>query len=173
MKRILSSIFVFVATLFIFFEEWLWFRLLKGMKTIASLPVIRNIENVLRNQNKWVSLAIFIIPELSFIPVKLSVVWLIGNNHMMSGVILFITAKIVGTALFAWMWDVTQDKITQFNWIKVIRDTVLKVRTWAHNWIQSQPMYVQVRKRLILLRYHKSSWIHRKFKAAIIFVKSK
>ena len=94
----IANIFVFIAALVIFFEEWVWFKLLKVMKAIAALPIFRNIENVIRNQNKWVSLILFIIPELAFIPVKLGVVWLFGNNHAYFGVILFITAKIAGTA---------------------------------------------------------------------------
>lgn len=173
MKRILSAIFVFVATLFIFFEEWLWFRLLKVMKAIAALPVIRNLENVLRNQNKWVSLAAFIIPELSFIPVKLGVVWLMGNNHAFFGVILFIAAKITGTALFAWMWEVTSPQITKFAWICWIRDKVLKVRTWAHNWIQQQPAYHRAKEVVARLKARKEHWAKRKFRAAVIVAKHK
>ena len=141
MKKILSGFFVFAATLFIFFEEWLWFRLLKFMQSVAALSIIHNLEMVLRKQNKWVSLAVFIIPELSFIPVKLGVVWLMGNNHAFSGVILFIVAKITGTALFAWVWEVTEAKITQFAWVRLVHTTVLKIRTWAHNWIRKQPAY--------------------------------
>ena len=173
MKRLLSTAFVFIATLYIFFEEWLWFRLLKVMKTIAAWPVIRNIENVLRNQNKWVSLAVFIIPELSFIPVKLAVVWLMGNNHAFSGVILFIAAKITGTALFAWMWEVTEAKITQFVWVCWVRDTILKIRTWAHNWIQQQPAYHRTKELIAQLKAKKEHWAKRKFRAAVIVAKHK
>ena len=173
MKRILSSTFVFGATLFIFFEEWLWFRLLKFMKAVAALPIFRTIEAVLRNQNKWVSLAAFVIPELSFIPVKLAVVWLIGNNHAFFGVILFIAAKITGTALFAWMWEVTSPQITKFVWVCWIRDTILKIRTWAHNWIQAQPAYQRAKEMIETLKRRKEHWAKRKFRAAIEVVKTK
>lgn len=173
MKRILSSLFVFVATLFIFFEEWLWFRLLKVMKSVAALPIVRNLENILRRQNKYVSLAVFIIPELSFIPVKLGVVWLMGNNHAFSGVMLFIFAKIVGTALFAWMWEVTEPKITQFTWVCWIRDTVMKIRTWAHGWIQRQPAYHTAKAFVAEIKARKEHWVKRKFRAAKIIAKQK
>jgi hypothetical protein len=173
MKRLLSGAFVFVATLFIFFEEWLWFRLLSFMKSVAALPIIRNLENVLRRQNKWVSLAVFIIPELSFIPVKLGVVWLMGNNHAFSGVILFIAAKITGTALFAWMWEVTEAKITQFAWIRWIRDNVAKLRSWAHNWVQQQPAYHRAKEFVAKIKAQKEHWAKRKFRAAIAVAKHK
>ena len=173
MKRLLSGAFVFVATLFIFFEEWLWFRLLAFMKSVAALPIIRNLETVLRQQNKWVSLAVFIIPELSFIPVKLGVVWLMGNNHAFSGVILFIAAKITGTALFAWMWEVTEAKITQFAWVCWVRDNVAKLRVWAHTWVQQQPAYHRAKDLVAKIKTKKEHWSKRKFRAAIALAKHK
>ena len=172
MKRLLSGAFVFVATLFIFFEEWLWFRLLAFMKSVAALPIIRNLENVLRRQNKWVSLAVFIIPEFSFIPVKLGVVWLMGNNHAFSGVILFIAAKITGTALFAWMWEVTEAKITQFAWVCWIHNTALKIRAWAHDWIQRQPAYHRAKTFITELRGRKEHWLARRMRAAKVVAKN-
>lgn len=173
MKKVISGIFVFTATLFIFFEEWLWFRLLKFMRAAAALPIIRNLEEVLRRQNKWVSLAVFIIPELSFIPVKLGVVWLMGNNHAFSGVILFIAAKITGTALFAWMWEVTESQITKFAWVNLIHETVCKIRIWAHSWIQQQPAYKQAKELVKNLKAQKEHRMKRKFRAAIAIVKQK
>ena len=71
--RPFRGVFVFLATVIIFFEEWLWFRLLAVMRSIAALPIFRQIEGFIRAQNKWVSLLLFIIPELAFIPVKMGV----------------------------------------------------------------------------------------------------
>ena len=173
MKKFISGFFVLIATIIIFFEEWLWFRLLKVMNAITSLPILRSVETILRRQNKWVSLAVFIIPELSFIPVKLGVVWLMGNKHAFFGVILFIAAKLTGTALFAWMWEVTSPKITEFKWVCIIRDTVIRVRTWAHDWIRSQPMYHKVHEMIRLLKTKKEHWTKRKLRAAMILSKQK
>lgn len=173
MKKIIGSFFVLLATIIIFFEEWLWFRLLKITQALASLPVFRNIESVLRAQNKWVSLAAFIVPELSFIPVKLGVVWLMGNNHAFFGVILFIAAKITGTALFAWMWEVTSPKITEFAWVCRIRDTIVKIRGWAHSWINQHPMYQCVKNYIQLVKAKKEHWTKRKLRAALALSKQK
>lgn len=173
----IANIFVFIAALVIFFEEWVWFKLLKVMKAIAALPIFRNIENVIRNQNKWVSLILFIIPELAFIPVKLGVVWLFGNNHAYFGVILFITAKIAGTAIFAWMYAVTEPKITQFGFVCFIRDKILAIRKWAHDWIQQKEAYqkaklfIQTVKQQ--LKESKENKWRRKFRAALVVAKSK
>lgn len=173
----ITNIFVFIAALVIFFEEWVWFKLLRIMKAIAALPIFRTIEAVIRDQNKWVSLILFIIPELAFIPVKLSVVWLFGNNHAYFGVILFIAAKIAGTALFAWMYSVTEPKITQFTFVCVIRDKIFAIRQWAHNWIQQKEAYQKAKLFIetvkVQIRESKESKWQRKFKAALVVAKKK
>lgn len=143
---------VVLAALFVFFEEWLWFRLLSAMKAVARLPFIRAIEPFVRRQNRWVSLLLFAIPELAFIPVKLSVVWLFGNNHPYLGAIVFVTAKLVGTALFAWMYSATEEKITQFAFVRFIRDKILAIRKWAHDWLHRQPAYHRTREFLAEVR---------------------
>lgn len=173
----ITNIFVFFATLFILFEEWVWFKLLRWMKALASLPVFKQIESVIREQNRWVSLILFIIPELAFIPVKLGVVWLFGNNHAYFGVILFIAAKLTGTALFAWMYSVTEAKITQFVFVCYIRDLVLRVRSWAHNWIQQKEAYKKTKLFIATIKQQmaeskENKW-RRKFRAAIVVAKSK
>jgi hypothetical protein len=96
-----------------------------------------------------------------------------GNNHAFSGVILFIAAKITGTALFAWMWEVTEAQITQFAWIRWIHNTVLKIRKWAHDWIQKQPAYRKAKEFVAKLKAQKEHWIKRKFRAAITVAKHK
>lgn len=160
--------FVFFATIFVLFEEWLWFRLLRFMKFVWALPVFKQIENWMRRQNKWVSLVMFMIPELLFIPMKLSVVWLFGNHHPYLGVMIFLTAKVVGTASFAWLYSVTEAKITEFGWICWIRDRFIAVRSWAHKWLQAQSIYQWVHSEIVRLRTVREHWLKRRSRAAVI-----
>jgi hypothetical protein len=168
----MANIFVFFATLIVFAEEWIWFKLLRAMQRIASFPIFKQIEAFIRKQNKWVSLFLFIIPELAFIPVKLAMVWLIGNNHAYFGVMLFIAAKLTGTALFAWMYSVTEDKITQFAFVCFIRDKFLALRTWAHDWLHQQPAYLQAKNFIHAIKTSKEHKLIRRFRAAMALAKS-
>lgn len=171
MKRLLSGIFVFFATLVVLFEEWLWFRLLKVMQLIIKLPIFKQIDGWVRHQNEFVSLALFVIPELAFIPVKMGVFWLIGNNHAYSGIVLFIAAKITGTALFAWMYNATEQKIKRFAFVRWVIEKVMWIREMAHVWLNSQPMYVETREKVKSFIHHfksaKQHPFHRRFKAAL------
>lgn len=166
-----------LAVLFILFEEWLWFRLLRLMQTVTSLPLVRAIDPFVRRQNKWVSLALFAIPELTFIPVKLGVMWLFGAGHAFIGVILFIAAKLAGTATFAWMWNMTEAKITEFAWVRWVRDEVLFVRGWAHAKLEASSTYQEVKATVVdlraRLRQHKEHWLKRKFRASVAVAKHK
>ena len=166
-----SGVMVFLATIVIFFEEWLWFRLLGIMRSIAALPVFRQIESFIKAQNRWVSLLLFLVPEFAFIPVKMAVLWLMGNNHAFYGVILFISAKIVGTALFAWMYSATEPKITQFGFVCWIRDKVQAIRSWAHAWIQRQEAYQKAKLFIAEVRKRKEHWLARRMRAAKVVAK--
>lgn len=168
---------VAVAMVVILFEEWLWFRLLRLMKAFTSLPLVRSIDPFVRRQNKWVSLMLFAIPEITFVPVKMAVFWLFGAHHAFIGTILFVSAKIAGTATFAWMWDMTEAKITEFGWVRWIQTQVTAVRFWAHNKLINSPTYHEVHGAWIQIRadWHtrREHWLKRKFRAAMIVAKDK
>ncbi len=94
-----------------------------------------------------------------------------GNNHAFYGVILFIAAKIIGTALFAWMYSATEPKITQFGFVCWIRDKVLSIRAWAHNWIQRQEAYHQAKAFIAEIKQRKEHWLKRRLRAAKVIAK--
>ena len=178
--KLLKYPFYFLAAIFILFEEWLWFRLLRVMQAFTSLPIVRAIDPFVRKQNKWVALALFAIPELTFIPVKMGVFWLFGAGHAFIGTILFVAAKVAGTATFAWMWDMTEPKITELAWVRWIQTRVLMLRLWAHLEVTSSEAYHatmrmvdECRAQYRVWQSQREHWSRRKFRAAMVVAKRK
>ena len=181
LKRVLfkpvAIFFMLIAVFVVFFEEWLWFRLLKVMNAITSLPFVKGIDGFVRRQNKWVSIFLFLIPELIFVPIKFGVVWLFGNNHYYTGILVFVFAKIAGTALFAWTYSTTEPKITEFAFVRFIRDKILAIRSWAHAWLNANQYYQEAKTYVIEFKTQfkesKESFLKRKFSAAHQLAKKK
>lgn len=107
LKKILAAPFVLLAAIFVLLEDWLWDDLLRLMAAIGRLPVFRQLEMLIASLPPYLSLAVFAIPSLLLIPVKLAAVWLIAHGQQMLGVLMVIGAKVVGTALVARIYSLT------------------------------------------------------------------
>lgn len=97
--RLLESLLGWLLALLILFEEWGWEPLQRLMAAIGRRPGLRWIEGAIRRLPPYGALALFALPTLMLVPVKLGALWLIGQGHVVSGAVVIIVAKLVGTAV--------------------------------------------------------------------------
>ena len=57
--------------LFILFEEWGWAPISRLMARIGNLPVFRQIEALIKRLPPYAALALFLVPTLMLLPIKL------------------------------------------------------------------------------------------------------
>ncbi len=98
------------------------------------------------------ALAAFLVPMLALLPFKLGGLWLIGKGHALLGLATFLTAKFVGTALFAWLFSLTKPALLQIAWFARVNGIVLWISEIAHEWIDRQPLYQWLRSTAKKLR---------------------
>lgn len=55
-------------------------------------------------------------PALALLPVKLLALWLIGEGHAVAGLAVILLAKLVGTAVVARLFNLTQPALMQLAW---------------------------------------------------------
>lgn len=116
-----------ILALVILFEEWGWEPLQRALAWVARLPGLRWIEARIRALPPYAALALFFVPTLLLLPVKLLALWLMGNGQVLAGTLVIIGAKIVGTALVARLFGLTQPALMQLGWFA-------RVYTRWHNW---------------------------------------
>lgn len=114
--RPLKTLFSWLLALLILFEEWGWVPLQRALALIARWPVLRWVEDRIRALPPYGALAIFLLPTLLLIPVKLLALWLIGRGKVLSGALVILTAKLVGTAIVARLFVLTQPALLQLAW---------------------------------------------------------
>ncbi|MDP1693481.1 MAG: hypothetical protein Q8L49_16285 [Burkholderiaceae bacterium] len=114
--RALRRLFEALIALVILFEEWGWEPLQRALAWIARLPPLAWIERRIVALPPCGALAVFLLPTLLLLPVKLAALWLIGIGKAGLGLALIVSAKLVGTALLARLFRLTQPALMQLAW---------------------------------------------------------
>ena len=116
MLRWLRRGFEALLALRILFEEWGWEPLQRALAWVARLPPLAWLERRVAALPPSAALAVFILPTALLLPVKLAALWLIGIGQAGLGLAVIVIAKLVGTALLARIFKLTQPALMQLAW---------------------------------------------------------
>jgi hypothetical protein len=100
----------------ILFEEWGWRPLSAALARLAEINAVARLEMRVRSLPPWPALAVFLVPSVLFLPLKLLALWLIAGGHAVGAMLLFAFAKVAGTALFARIFQLVQPALMQLRW---------------------------------------------------------
>ena len=105
-----------VLALLILFEEWGWEPLRRVFALFARLPVIRQFEAGLKRLPPRWAFVVLVLPSLLILPIKLLAVWLVAQGRVALGVGVIVAAKVIGTALLAWLFQLIQPALMELPW---------------------------------------------------------
>ena len=145
LRRSLASCLLFVAAVVLLFEEWLWEKSTAVAARLGRLPLLSDIESWIRRREKWSALALFVAPVVVIYPFKALALYAMAQGYVTGGVTAFILAKLVATAVFARLYQLTEHAIIQFHWVRRTRAAFLRGRAFVHAWLNAQPAYRRAR----------------------------
>lgn len=105
-----------LVALVILFEEWGWAPLQRWLARLALWPGFRWLDAAIRRLPPYAALALLAVPALTLLPIKLSALWLIEQGHAFWGVTVILTAKVLGTAIVAHLFTLTQPALMRLPW---------------------------------------------------------
>lgn len=108
--------FKWLLALLILFEEWGWEPLQRLLVRIAGSRGLRWIEDRIRQLPPYAALAVFALPTLALLPVKILALWLIGLGRVFLGTLVIVLAKLIGTAVLARLFVLTQPALMRLGW---------------------------------------------------------
>jgi hypothetical protein len=114
--RALGRLAVGLLALLILFEEWGWEPLRRVLIWLGRLPAMRRIEAVASRLPPYPALAVLLLPTLGLLPVKLLALWLIASGKAPVGLAVVVAAKVVGTAVLAWLFSLTHPALMRIPW---------------------------------------------------------
>lgn len=114
--RALKTLATWLVALVVLFEEWGWEPLARLIGRLARLPIVAWIERRVAALPPYAALAVFFVPAVLLLPVKLLALWTIGQGHALLGVSVIVGAKVLGTALVARLFMLTQPALMRLHW---------------------------------------------------------
>ena len=102
--------------LLILFEEWGWEPLQRALAAIGRLPVLRQLEAAIGRLPPRAAMAVFLLPTLLLLPIKLLALAAIAHGHKLLGLGVIVLAKLLGTAVVARLFALTRPALLQLPW---------------------------------------------------------
>lgn len=109
-----------VLALLILFEEWGWEPLQRLVARLGAWPGLHWIESAIRRLPPYAALALFALPTLMLLPVKVVALWLIGQGQLAAGTVLIVTTKVAGTAIVARLFTLTRPALMRLAWFAAV-----------------------------------------------------
>lgn len=114
--RWIRRFFEALLALLILFEEWGWEPLKRALGWVMRWAPLAAIERVIVRLPPWAALVVFFLPTLLLLPIKMGALWLIAKGQKLLGLLVIVGAKIVGTALVARLFHLTQPALMTLPW---------------------------------------------------------
>jgi hypothetical protein len=105
-----------VLALIVLFEEWGWRPLAAGLATLARWQLWAKAEALVAALPPYLALCVFALPTALLFPLKLLALYLIAKGQAVAAALLFAAAKVVGTALVARIFQLTQPALMRISW---------------------------------------------------------
>ena len=141
MRRLLKPLWIALAAAFLL-EAWLW----EAMKRVPWQRLRAGAKDLIAPLPPQGTLAVFAIPAVVLLPLKVTVVWLVLKGAWVSAMAVLAFAKLFGLALSAFAFDICRDKLLQLSAFRRVYERVVAARQWAKDLLD--PMIAPVRQQL-------------------------
>jgi hypothetical protein len=105
-----------VMTPLILFEEWGWEPLRRLAAWLADSWPLAWLNRRIAKLPPYAALVAMALPSMTIVPVKVLAVWLIAQGLVGWSVALLLLSKVVGTALLAHLFSLTQPALMRIGW---------------------------------------------------------
>jgi hypothetical protein len=105
-----------LLALVLLFEEWGWRPLADLLGRLRRFAAWERVENQIADLPPYAALGLFTVPVALLFPLKLLALYLIAGGHLILAGTLFVAAKVIGTAVVARIFVLTQPKLMEIGW---------------------------------------------------------
>lgn len=139
LNRVSRLFLLILAALWMLFEDWVWDSIVALMEVAGRLKSISRFETFLAKQNRYLLLALFTFPFLIMIPAKLYGLFLIASGKVVHGVIIFVMAKALITALVTRLFVISRDKLLQIEAFAAFYYWFTRKKAWLYSEVRKLP----------------------------------
>lgn len=132
-----------LAALVILFEEWGWRPLHDALARLSRFGIWSALERWIAGLPPYGALGAFLLPAALLLPFKFLALYLLALGDYTSAVVVFVAAKLVGTALLARIFMLTKPALMEIGWFAAayhkfvpwkdaLFETIRASRTWRY-----------------------------------------
>ena len=125
-----------LLALIIVFEEWGWRPLAAGLAQLGRLKPVAWLEAHVQRLPPYGALLVFAMPSILILPLKLLALYLIASGQATAAAVLFIGAKVVGTAIVARLFQLTEQQLLRIPWFAWAYGIVMPWKDALKAWIR-------------------------------------
>src|SRR5436309_15408255 len=153
MRRWLKPVWIFLAVLFLI-EAWLWDHLEPIVARVVAVIPWQRLKALLARRIATLSptatLLVFLVPVIVIVPFKVLGLWLVAEGYWVHAAGMLLLAKIAGLGTTAFVFDACRDKLLQLVWFRLLYESLLALRDWAHSMVD--PIMHNIRRLIWLSR---------------------
>lgn len=116
LKTPLRWLFNLVAVPVLLFEAWGLKPLLKAFELLRRWRVWAWLENKVAGLPPYGALALFVLPSLFLIPVKIAALYFLAAGQKLWGIGILVLAKVIGTVIVARIFSLTRPQLMRIVW---------------------------------------------------------
>jgi hypothetical protein len=139
--RVLKPVLVFAGNLLlalvVIFEEWGWQPLAAALARLAQYRPWALIEQWIARLPPYGALAAFAMPAVLLFPLKLVALWLMAGGHYLVAGLLFVGAKLAGTAFLARIFMLTRPALMTIGWFASAYERFMPWKEAAEAWLRA------------------------------------
>jgi hypothetical protein len=156
MRRLLKPLWILLALVFLF-EAWLWEHLRPLVAWVVDRIAWKKLQarfaSAIEHLSPYPTLLIFLIPPIILFPFKLLGLWMLAHGSWLGAMVVLVLAKLVGTAVAAFIFDATRPKLLQLAWFRWLYELLLGWLAKAHAIIDPiktriKAMFVPIKRRV-------------------------
>ncbi len=134
------------------FEEWVWDNIMAVMEKIGRLKIINRFDAFLVKLNPYLLLSFFLLPLFIMIPAKIYGLYLIADGKAVRGILIFVMAKGLITAIITRLFFVTKDKLMQIKAFAASCYWIKEMKEWLYAEFNKLPAWQAARRRVAELK---------------------
>jgi hypothetical protein len=144
-NRLLAPL-VYLVALVLLFEEWCWDVGGRLAARIGAWPPLRALEQRVRTLPPYVALALFVLPGLLLLPIKVLALLAVAHGHAISGITTLVVAKIGGAAVVARMYVLTLPTLLSLPWFARAHAGFMEIKDRSIAYLRASTLYLHARR---------------------------
>ncbi len=140
-RVLIGHVIAAILAIGVVFMEWGWRPLAALLGRLAYFKPIAALETWIRSLPPYGALVLFGLPSVLILPLKLFALYLITHGFKFAAAGLFVGAKVVGTALVARIYQLTETALMRIIWFKRAHDVIMPYKAALVDWVRESAVW--------------------------------